>query len=294
MNDVSVNYNIARTLRGNETFEEMLDSNLKMYSEAGFKYIDADLSYMTPGWDKNSPIGNENWENSAYKFKECAIKNGISFYQVHGAMFDYFAIKEPDISDELTKKSVKIAGILGTKYIVFHPHYFREFTADENIRKTLYDFERLLKWTGNEGIGLLIENMPNWGNHFNRTEDIIEIVDYFNTENFGICWDTSHASMEYKNEQDKEILKAGNRIKAVHMSDNLFRTQPPHAFTDDHMMPFEGYIDWKKVKNALVKAGYNGTYNLELLNYSAMPSEAQKLSIKLAYAVADYIANNLI
>ena len=293
MNEVSMNYNIARAVRGNETFDEMIDSDMKMYSESGFRYIDADLSYLTSGWDKNSPLGNENWETTAYKFKECAEKNGIAFYQVHGAMFDYFAIREPGISDELTEKSVRIAGILGAKYIVFHPHYFKEFTEAQNIRKTFYDFERLLKLTGNVGVGLLIENMPNWGNHFNKTEDIMEVVDYFNTEKFGICWDTSHASMEYKNEQDKEILKAGKRIKALHMSDNLFRTQPPHAFTDDHMMPFEGYIDWKRIKTALRKAEYQGIYNLELLNYSAMPVAAQKQSIKLAYTIADYIANSL-
>ena len=49
----------------------------------------------------------------------------------------------------------------------------------------------------------------------------------------------------------------GNSIKMLHLHDN-------NGFTDQHLIPAQGNIDWPAVFDALDEIGYDGYYNYEL------------------------------
>jgi sugar phosphate isomerase/epimerase len=71
----------------------------------------------------------------------------------------------------------------------------------------------------------------------------------------GICLDFGHAHI------DGDIVDAietvSEHLVATHVHDNRGRT-------DDHLVPFEGTIDWASALTAVQKIGYDGTLLLEI------------------------------
>ena len=49
----------------------------------------------------------------------------------------------------------------------------------------------------------------------------------------------------------------GNRTRVLHVQDNL-------GAKDDHLIPTEGTINWKKFATALGEIDYQGTFNFEI------------------------------
>ena len=51
----------------------------------------------------------------------------------------------------------------------------------------------------------------------------------------------------------------GNRVSALHIHDNRCIEN-----ADDHLLPFDGNIDFKEVAKTLAKSGFEGTLMLEV------------------------------
>jgi len=69
-----------------------------------------------------------------------------------------------------------------------------------------------------------------------------------------ICLDLGHAHLD--GEVVDAIETVAEHIALVHAHDNRGRN-------DDHLLPFEGTIDWAGALTALQKVGYDGTVVLE-------------------------------
>lgn len=74
-------------------------------------------------------------------------------------------------------------------------------------------------------------------------------------ENVGICYDAGHCHAHFNDEFDFRPFK--NKIFAVHLHDN-------DKSDDQHLLPFDGTIDWNEVMNKITEYGYNGPITLEL------------------------------
>ena len=74
-------------------------------------------------------------------------------------------------------------------------------------------------------------------------------------ENVGICYDAGHCHAHFKDEFNFEPFK--NKIFAVHLHDN-------DASDDQHLLPFDGTINWEEVMKNIVDYGYTGPITLEL------------------------------
>ena len=83
-------------------------------------------------------------------------------------------------------------------------------------------------------------------------EYVIENID---NENVGICFDAGHYHTHFDDELDFSIFK--NRIFAVHLHDN-------DKSGDQHLLPFDGTINWKDIIKNLKDSNYNGPITLEL------------------------------
>lgn len=83
-------------------------------------------------------------------------------------------------------------------------------------------------------------------------EYVIENID---NENVGICFDSGHYHVHFKDELDFSKFK--NRIFAVHLHDN-------DQSGDLHLMPFDGTLDWNKLVKELKENNYNGPITMEL------------------------------
>ena len=94
------------------------------------------------------------------------------------------------------------------------------------------------------------------------------VLDNIKDENIGICYDAGHCHCRFKDEFNYEFFK--DRIFAVHLHDN-------DGSDDQHLLPFDGNINWKYVINKLKENNYNGPATLELAyrnNYMNMSLES--------------------
>lgn len=74
-------------------------------------------------------------------------------------------------------------------------------------------------------------------------------------EHIGICFDIGHYHTHFKDQFNFNLFK--NRIFAVHLHDN-------HGDgIDEHLLPFDGNINWESTIQKLVECNYNGPITLE-------------------------------
>jgi sugar phosphate isomerase/epimerase len=102
-------------------------------------------------------------------------------------------------------------------------------------------------------VRIALEVIPN---DLSRPASLIELIDEdIEHDNVGICLDTGHARLE-GDVADAIELVSGHLV-AVHLHDNRGRS-------DDHLVPFDGVIDWPSALTTLQKVGYDGALTFEL------------------------------
>lgn len=81
------------------------------------------------------------------------------------------------------------------------------------------------------------------------------VIENIANENVGICFDSGHYHVHFDDELDFDKFK--DRILAVHLHDN-------DQSDDQHLIPFDGTIDWEKIIKELKRCNYNGPITMEL------------------------------
>lgn len=71
----------------------------------------------------------------------------------------------------------------------------------------------------------------------------------------GVCLDTSHTTLGRHWNRFLDVV--GDRLVHVHANDH-------HGRFDDHLPPGEGSIDWREIRDGLVRVGFDGWIVLEL------------------------------
>ena len=103
------------------------------------------------------------------------------------------------------------------------------------------------------GVTIALEVIPN---DLSRAGALVHFIETeLEDRGAGICLDFGHAHM------DGDLIDAvetvSGHLLTTHVHDNRGRT-------DDHLLPFEGTIDWPGAMTALQKVGYDGTLLLEV------------------------------
>ena len=103
-------------------------------------------------------------------------------------------------------------------------------------------------------------------------EYVFENID---SKYIGLCYDAGHCHAHFDDEFNYELFK--DRIFAVHLHDN-------HGELDEHLLPYDGTINWEHVMKKLKECNYSGYVTLELAyrrDYLKMlPVEFYKEGIK--------------
>lgn len=100
------------------------------------------------------------------------------------------------------------------------------------------------------GIYLAMENVHNW-------EYVLKPLSIIYSDYLGVCLDFGHANGFTKNIYDINYEELTKRLFCVHMHDNF-------GTGDDHLVPFDGNINFEFVLNKLKKYGFEGHVTLEL------------------------------
>ena len=170
----------------------------------------------------------------------------------------------------------------GVKNAVLHVDGIRpnealtvEERLDENARK-LNEMAKFIR-DNSLDVRICLENLIRF---FGDIDTINALMDRLDPDVFGICLDTGHLNLTEDTDQRNFILKAGKRLRALHIADNEGRS-------DQHMMPFgKGNVDFAEIVEALREINYEGLFNLEIPGENRVPFEIRKY--KLDYIVKCY------
>lgn len=80
------------------------------------------------------------------------------------------------------------------------------------------------------------------------------VLDNIQNENIGICFDSGHYHAYSKDNFNFERFK--DKIFAIHLHDN-------DKMSDQHLIPFDGTLDWKYILNKLHQCNYVGPLTFE-------------------------------
>jgi sugar phosphate isomerase/epimerase len=125
------------------------------------------------------------------------------------------------------------------------------------------------------GVQIAVEVIPN---ELSRAGSLVHFVEEdvsLEGRPVGICLDLGHAHMD--GDLVDAIETVSEHFVTTHVHDNRGRT-------DDHLVPFEGTIDWPAALTAIQKVGYEGPLMLEMAAHGSAKetlARAQKARQKM-------------
>lgn len=148
--------------------------------------------------------------------------------------------------------------IMGIRYTVLHPTGQR---ADLSIIEDAQEFldvnirvmRPILELAEKYQVVILSENLC-WGGTI-PLKNISDLVDAVHSPWFGWCCDTGH--IHGFGTGIRELEEVSRVPQMLHIQDNNGDNR------DDHMIPFDGSIDWYECMRILKKMDYQGEFTLE-------------------------------
>jgi sugar phosphate isomerase/epimerase len=152
-----------------------------------------------------------------------------------------------------TEAALHVARRLPVPVLVAHLGIPRTQTGPSDSRAAARrSIEELLKTAEPLGVRIAVEVIPN---ELSRAGSIVHFVED-DLDGVGICLDFGHAHL------DGDVIDAvetvSEHVIATHLHDNRGRS-------DDHLLPFEGTIDWAGTLLAVQKIGYAGPFMFEIV-----------------------------
>lgn len=116
-------------------------------------------------------------------------------------------------------------------------------------RRSIEELQRIAQPLG---VQIAVEVIPN---ELSRAGSIVHFVED-DLDGVGICLDFGHAHL------DGDVIDAVDTVSehliATHLHDN-------RGHSDDHLLPFDGTIDWAGALLAVQKIGYDGPFMFEIV-----------------------------
>jgi len=148
--------------------------------------------------------------------------------------------------------------VLGT---LFHVDYYILHAPDQpDPDALLKSLDELLTLSSELPFKLCLENIPG------KTTDLSHINDLMDRHllPIGICFDTGHSHLSGNVPTD--IREYGASFYTTHIHDN-------DGMNDNHMMPFDGQIDWTAAMQAFRSVDYKWGFMLEVRRDPETPLE---------------------
>jgi sugar phosphate isomerase/epimerase len=148
--------------------------------------------------------------------------------------------------------------------------------ARASARRSIEELQAIAKPLG---VRIAVEVIPN---EMSRAGSLVHFVEEdIDGVDVGICLDFGHAHME--GDLADAIETVSEHLIATHVHDNRGRS-------DDHLVPFDGTIDWPVALTAVQKIGYEGPFVLEIAAHGSAKDtlkKAQKARERMERLMAD-------
>jgi sugar phosphate isomerase/epimerase len=136
--------------------------------------------------------------------------------------------------------------------------------GDNNKTAAFRSAEEICRLAEPIGIRVALEVIPN---PLSDPQSLVTMLERdLESPRAGICLDFGHAFL--MGDVADAIETVAEHLITTHVHDNAGRK-------DDHLVPFDGRIDWNVALMTMQKVGYDGTYLMELANTGA-PAEILK------------------
>ncbi len=234
------NYELAVSIENNSTCNPI--DTIDAISEAGFK------NAFVQWYDKKT------WKVSQEEQVKYARSKGLNIIFVH---LGYDNINDIWLSEEeynlkkcnnveRYKKDIKDVHDLGIDLVIMH--LTSKFVAPPFCEASLNRIKEIVNYAESLNVKIAFENT--------KIKGYLEyVLANIKSKNIGVCYDIGHDHAHFKDTYDFSFFK--NKFFAVHLHDN-------HGEDDEHLLPFDGTIDYEKQIKSLKENGYNGYTTLEL------------------------------
>ena len=169
-----------------------------------------------------------------------------------------------DSMDEI-KRALDIADHLPFRYLILHMGLPGEEYDLSKFDAAMTSLEHLKIFANERGVELLLENIPN---ELGTPERLMEFLQYTRL-NLKVCLDTGHAHMTCGVHATFETLR--NLVASTHVHDN-------RREKDDHLMPFDGEIDWTETVRDLRRGHGQFPVLFEVRDYGPELSSLARLA----------------
>jgi len=156
--------------------------------------------------------------------------------------------------DEI-RQTLELTSVLPFRQLVVHVGVpdGDDAAGDNDTAAARRSLEQLVPMAEARGVELALEVMTN---HLSTPDALVELVeDVLDTPAAGVCLDVGHARL--LGDPVDAIEAASGHIIAAHVHDT-------RGARDEHLVPYDGSIDWTRTLLAFQKVGYSGPWTFEL------------------------------
>lgn len=217
------------------------------------------------------PPFDDSWQAVLYSAARRAREKGIEMPICHLS----FYMPDPKNATLMERyrrelfHGIDAAAVMGINYAVAHPiaYYSKECSYGDFLRANIAFLSPVVECGKQKGVKICIENMPSEkeapDNHLYGS-CALNISALAEKLGAGICWDVGHANISgYKQSEQMKILK--DKLDVLHIHDNDGRR-------DQHLLPFEGNVDWEDVAFGMRCCNFSGLLDVEVTAW-ALPGD---------------------
>jgi len=275
--------------RPDGTKASILDS-VKLCGEAGYRVMDMNFHDCSVF---DTPFRGNHWKDWIFRIREQADRYQIEFSQGHSHFYNFCDTNHPEKEqlDEYIRRGIEGAGMLGIPWLVIHAatDFQSAQMVKDSKRKTIEYLKPCLELAEKCGVGIAIENLWDLNiapqkRYTTTPEELVDLVDTLGADfqNVGICWDVEHSEI-MKQDLGASLQLVGKRLKATHISDYI-------DMREDHILPYQGVIDWNKVMNIWKAVEYEGDFTFEVHRHTMrLPDELVPQALRNSVLVGNYL-----
>lgn len=150
-------------------------------------------------------------------------------------------IRRLDAVDEV-KRALEVAERIPFRYLVQHMGSGRQEADPRKFDAAFTSLEHLTVFAKQRGVTIALENKPD---ELGSPASLQQFVKETHLHLLRFCFDIGHAHVEFGVAPGFELMR--ERVVTTHIHDN-------HGEKDEHLLPYEGSIDWDNALGALASA----------------------------------------
>jgi len=150
-------------------------------------------------------------------------------------------IRRVDAVDEV-KRAIDVAETIPFRYLIQHMGSSRQPADPRNLDAAFSLLEHLALFAKQRGVTIAVENTPS---EIGSPASLAQFVKETRLHDLRFCFDIGHAHLDAGVAAGFELMR--DRVATTHIHDN-------HGDKDEHLLPYEGAIDWDAALGAFAGA----------------------------------------